>query len=95
MDGGELLYRTEARYGKLSLPEDVKLEPGTKYVWGILPAMGGAAPADWTEFAIADVAGVPSRPSGHDDASTRMLYAAWLRSRGLDRAAGRAAYRTN
>jgi len=89
-DAGSLVHRGEARNGKLELPAEVAMQPGTKYVWGILPAQGGTTPSDWTEFTVVEAADPPARPGESTSASEKMLYAAWLKSRGLDRAAIRA-----
>ena len=88
-DAGVLVHRAEARNGKLELPADVALTPGSKYVWGILPAQGGTTPTDWTEFIIAEVGSVTARPGEESSPSERLLYAVWLKSQGLERAAVR------
>lgn len=89
-DSGELVHRAEARDGKLTLPADIALKPGIKYVWGIAPPQSGATPADWTEFAVSDTESSPVPPSGAAP-SERVLYAAWLMSRDFGRAAIRVA----
>lgn len=86
-DAGELVHRSDARGGALTLPDDVVLTPGVKYVWGVAPAQGGATPADWTEFVIAESAA--QAPAADALASERALYAAWLAARDMGRAAAR------
>jgi len=88
-DAGSLVHRGEARNGRLELPNEVAMQPGTKYVWGILPAQGGTTPIDWTEFTLVEAAALPARPGENASASEKVLYAAWLKSQGLDRAAVR------
>jgi hypothetical protein len=87
-DTGELVHRAEARDGKLVLPAEVALKPGVKYVWGIAPPQSGATPADWTEFVISEAEASQAPPDGALP-SERVLYAAWLMSRDLGRAATR------
>lgn len=87
-DSGELVHRAEARDGKLDLPTEVVLKPAVKYVWGIAPPQGGATPADWTEFVISESAAAQALPEGAPP-SERVLYAAWLMSKDLGRAAVR------
>jgi hypothetical protein len=88
-DSGALVHRAEARDGKLELPTDVVLRPGGTYVWGILPAQGGTTPTDWTEFMVAEAASATTPPGEESSRSEKLLYAAWLKSRGLERAAVR------
>jgi hypothetical protein len=86
-DAGELIYRAEAQ-DKLALPTGIALRPGIKYVWGISPPQAGATPADWTEFVISE-AGTMAAPGVGATPSEQVLYAAWLVSRDLGRAAVR------
>lgn len=88
-DEGVLLHRAEARNGSLELPAAVELKTGGKYVWGILPAQGGTTPTDWTEFTVVEAGSAVAKPGEKASASEMLLYAAWLKSRGLDRAAVR------
>ena len=85
---GDSVFKADVRGGEFRLPESVSLKPGTRYVWGIAPARGAAAPADWTEFVIApEIA--RSLASLSSDASSRALHAVWLREQQLTRASGR------
>lgn len=86
-DAGVLVHRAEARNGKLALPPEMTLQVGSKYVWGILPALGGTTPTDWTEFSVVEAGTFPARPTEDASASEKLLYATWLKSRGLERAA--------
>ncbi|APV49166.1 hypothetical protein BWI17_05415 [Betaproteobacteria bacterium GR16-43] len=88
-DAGALVHRAEARNGKLVLPPEVSLQVGSKYVWGILPALGGTTPTDWTEFTVVEAGTYPAKPTEDASASEKILYATWLKSRGLERAAVR------
>lgn len=89
-DTGELVHRSEAFDGRLELPREVELKAGTKYVWGIAPLATESKPVDWTEFVIAEGAAGPGAPEAGAPRTEQLLYAAWLRGKGLPRAAARA-----
>ena len=86
-DAGILMHRAEARDGRMTLPANVTLENGVHYVWGVLPSQGGTTPADWTEFLVNESQAFPARPGADATSSERVVYGAWLKSRGLNRAA--------
>lgn len=88
-DSGELVHRAEAFDGLLELPAEIALKAGTKYVWGIAPVSEGAKPVDWTEFVVSDSPGAPPVPEPGSARSEKLLYAAWLRDKGMPRAAAR------
>ena len=85
---GDGVYRAVARDGVLTLPAEVRLVPGERYVWGIFAEGNAAAPLDWTEFSVASSADAQG-PGVPESAAERVLHAAWLSSRGLERAASR------
>jgi hypothetical protein len=88
-DNGTLVHRAEIRGNELLLPEAIPLATGVKYVWGITAA-AGTAPVDWTEFSLAPAGQAIAAPPGSGaSASERVLYAMWLRSRSMPRAASR------
>lgn len=89
-DAGEPVHRAEAFDGLLELPAEVVLKPGTKYVWGIAPVAEGAKPVDWTEFVVSESSAAPPAPEAGAPRSEKLLYAAWLREKGMARAAARA-----
>jgi hypothetical protein len=91
---GEPVLAREVKGGALDLPGDVSLKARTTYVWGLSPPVPGSKPTEWTEFRLADPNDKrpqPPRPTAADPRSEWLLYAAWLRSRGLHRAALRLA----
>lgn len=92
LDTGEVIHRASASGGQLTLPPEIELKAGVKYVWGVLPLQGGAAPADWTEFAISPSA-IELPPARDATASERLLFAIWVKGQGLERAASRLAAR--
>ena len=87
---GALVHRAAVNGNAFVLPDALVLAPGVKYVWGITPAKG-ISPVDWTEFTLAP-AGQAIAPAPTRDASRseQLLYALWLRSQRMPRAASRA-----
>ena len=85
---GDLVYRSSARGTGLELPADVRLARGQRYAWGIFAEGNGTAPLDWTEFTVAGDA-ESNGPAVPTTATERVLYAGWLNSKGLERAASR------
>jgi hypothetical protein len=77
-ESGDLVYRAEARGGRLELPAVLQLQADVTYVWGLRRAGANTEPVDWTEFRIAEAA--PEKAS-------RALHAMWLRENGMPRAA--------
>ncbi|QJR16954.1 hypothetical protein [Usitatibacter palustris] len=89
-DEGRLLHAMETEDLGLTLPEEVVLKPGQRYVWG-LSTGNATVPVDWTEFALDPAA--PPIPAVNSP--ERVIHAAWLRSRELPRAAARTAEAVN
>ena len=89
-EAGALVHRAAVNGNAFVLPDALVLAPGVKYVWGITPAKG-ISPVDWTEFTLAP-AGQAIAPAPARDASRseQLLYALWLRSQRMPRAASRA-----
>jgi hypothetical protein len=87
---GDVIFRASAREGSLTLPTSVVLDAGTRYVWGILPLHGGTTPLDWTEFTVAASESGMSPPANNASPTEKVLYAAWLKANGMERASLRA-----
>ena len=88
-EAGALVHRAQVDGSELVLPDAIVLAPGVKYVWGITAA-AGAPPVDWTEFTLAPAGqAVASAPGPDASRSERRLYAIWLRSQRMPRAATR------
>lgn len=89
-EDGVFLHRAKVAANEFHLPAEVALEIGKRYVWGVSRQPGDLAAGDWTEFAVkAPDADGPVTPAATASDSERLLYAAWLRSQGLVRAAAR------
>jgi hypothetical protein len=85
---GDVVHRVSTRGTKLTLPAEVRLVSGERYVWAIFAEGNTAAPLDWTEFTVAGNT-ESSGPGIPASATERVLYSAWLNSMGMERAAAR------
>lgn len=93
---GNAVFANEVSNGRFTLPGQVMLSPGVTYVWGIAPLSPRARPVDWTEFKLVDSGddiALPNAPAAAAPRSEWLVYAAWLRAQGLNRAALRVAAR--
>ena len=89
-DAGALVHRTRVAGNEFRLPPENSLREGERYVWSVASDAGESAAGDWTEFEVRKRS-IPKPPLPTADATRteRLLYAAWLKSQGLHRAAAR------
>jgi hypothetical protein len=88
-EAGALVHRAQVSGAGIVLPDSIALAPGVKYVWGITPVKS-TSPVDWTEFTLAPAGqAIAPVPPGDASRSERLLYALWLRSQRMPRAASR------